>query len=275
MMKRKGFLLALVLVIVVNAIVLSGVAYNRSGTATAHLILSARELPLSWGYGSEENTGLSLRIVWNHSTDKTILTQEKLESLGFSFPETREIRSPKNTKQPLPRKAYAVLEYNGNAWVQLLKKRQDDLAKSLENAKTDQQREMLQKNYDQFEKNASRLVLVDVGVNPTSLRAQYSDTGKYLITQARVTAYAYFKGNKNNPFKYEINGAISELLPDTIYVPRQFHNLIQKPGQRRPAYYDWNYRPDNISLPQYQVTLDYGKRYEPWVESVSPGIPAP
>jgi hypothetical protein len=277
-MKRKGFLLGLALVIVVNVIVLAGVNYNRSGTPTTHITLTERELPIDWSYGTEENTGLSLRINWNqyNNTYKNILTQQKLESLGFSVPETRKIKDPDSVKQPLARKAYAVLEYDGDAWSQLLSKRQEELSKALENAKTDEQRKNLQDNYDRFERTSSRLMLVDVGQNPTALRTQYPDTGKYLITRVRVTAHAYFRGNKNNPFQYDIQGFVSEILPSTLYVPREYFSLIQRRNHRRTNYYNrYNPNANDANQPHYQVTLDYGKRYEPWVESVMPGIPAP
>ena len=91
----------------------------------------------------------------------------------------------------------------------------------------------------------------------------------------RVTAYySYLNHNKPKPDML-IQGSITQLLPDTIYVPREYHHLIQRNGPRRTTYYGWNYQTGKPNLPHYQVTLDYGKRYEPWIESVMPEIPAP
>lgn len=65
-MRRPGYLLAAALVVVVNGIVLAGVAYNRTGVPTARMVLTARELPVASSYfpHNSEDTGLSLHIRW-------------------------------------------------------------------------------------------------------------------------------------------------------------------------------------------------------------------
>lgn len=275
-MKRKGFLLALAVVLVANVFVLAGVAYNRGGAPDARLTLTARELPPAWDFGDYtdggENTGLSLRIEWQNNPDieKSILTREKLASLGFRFPPVQGKPDGKESKTLLDRKAYVVLEYNGRAWAGLLQARQVALAKLLADARNDAERQRYQKSHDHFERTASRLVLVDVGLDPAALRARYGDGGKYLIAKARVSASSYFRDVQARSTEHEVQGHISELLPDTVYVPRQFHGLIQQPGKPRPRF-GWQYDPDSTVLPDYQVTLAYGQRHEPWVEAVTAG----
>jgi hypothetical protein len=263
-------------VLAVNVFVLAGVAYNRSGTPTARMVLTARELPLAWGNGeygeSGENTGVSLRLDWNNrsDTEKSILSREELESVGFRFPPAGETWDMQHRKSFLDRKAYAVFEYNGEAWAALLKARQASLAKSLADAKNDAQRQRSQQSYDHFEKTASRLVLVGIGLDPAALRGRYPDGGKYLIAKVKVAAYLFIPDRQYRPQDYEIHGRLAALLPDALYVPRQFHALIEKPGAKVVSW-RWKYDVDASEVPPYQVTLAYGQRYEPWVEEVAAG----
>jgi hypothetical protein len=88
-MKRPGLWLGLALILVTNAFVLTGVAYNHSTEPEAVIQLTERELDLS--YSVEENTGISLRLEWHQPGSGTYarvevpgwLDQAKLESLGF------------------------------------------------------------------------------------------------------------------------------------------------------------------------------------------------
>ena len=53
------------LIVVVNAIVLGGVAYNRSSEPESALRLSERELAAPMrGYGNKENSGIALALNW-------------------------------------------------------------------------------------------------------------------------------------------------------------------------------------------------------------------
>ena len=273
-MKRKGMWLALAVVLAANGVVLAGVSYNRSGTPDARLVLTSRELPVSWGFNGpgsgSENSGLSLRIDWTSHLEgeKHILTREKMESLGFHFPPESQYVDWAHHKKPLDRMAYAVFEYMGAAWDQVLKAKQAELEKNLAKAVTDTMRKNLQQNYEQFEKASSRLVLVDIGADPAQLRSRYADRSKYLIAKVKVSVYYYNFGVG----KEELQANITTLLPDEVYVPRQYHDLIRKPGQDRS--WGWKYQPGLGEVPPYQVVLAYGRRLEPWVESVS-AKPAP
>ena len=230
-MKNKIYLLGIALVLAINLIVLSSVAYNRSGSPHARLTLTARELPIAWHYGfGSENTGLSLRIRWSEGAGRAraILDRTKLESLGFDFYRAVENTGLDHHKTLLPREAYAVLEYGGDAWKQLLRSRQEKLSADLAKAGSDAQRERLKQSYERFEKTASRLVLVDVGPDRAVLRTRYPDGSRYIVAKARVSAYVYAPGPRRNPSSHRIIGAVSELLPDTVYVPRKFHAVLQK-----------------------------------------------
>jgi hypothetical protein len=269
-MKHKRFLLGIGLVVAANLIVLGTVAYNRTGSPDARLTLTARELPVAWHYGfGSENTGLSLRIRWSQEqgTVRAILDRKKLESLGFDFSRALQNTDMDHYKTLLPRKAYAVLEYEGPAWRRLLKSRQEKLTADLAKVGSDTQRERLKQSYERFAKTASRLVLVDVGPDCAALRTRYPDRNRYIVAKARVSAYAYVRGAGSNPPGYRIVGAVTELLPDTLYVPRKFHRVLREsaPALFRPRR---AYRPGRIEPPAYQVTLAYGRGDEPWIEKV-------
>jgi hypothetical protein len=273
-MKRKGFLLALGLVLATNLVVFAGVAYNRGGTPDARLTLTARELPLAWTFGehpdSSENTGLSLQISWqrNGEAEAKLLTRAKLEALGFEFP-AGDKPDWAHHKDLLDRKAYVVLEYDGEAWTALLKQRAAALAEAQAKAKDDVARQHRQREHEHFANTASRLVPVDAGLDAATLRARYADGAKYLIAKARIAAYPSYRDPQRPSDEYDIHGRVAELLPDTLYVPRQFHALVQQPGQARPGF-GWQADPDYATpLPDYQITLAYGRRHEPWIEAVA------
>ena len=66
----------------------------------------------------------------------------------------------------------------------------------------------------------------------------------------------------------EIHAQIAGLLPNTLYVPRQYHALIQQAQQERRLFNQKN-DPSQLDMPGYKITLAYGQRDEPWIEAVA------
>lgn len=271
-MRPRRYLLSVALVLAANLVVLGGVAYNRSGSPHARLVMTARELPIAWHYGvGGENTGLSLRIRWTEGADgaHTILDRKELESLGFDVSGALKNTDWDRYKTLLPREAYVVLEYDGDAWQRLLRSRQETLTAELAKARNDAQREQLKQSYERFEKTASRLVLVDVGADPAALRKRYPDGRQYIVTRATVSAHVSVPGTRDDHGSgSRVIGTVSRLLPDTVYVPRKFHDVLRK-SDPESFRLRWAYRPDRLETPVYQVTLAYGRRDEPWIEHVA------
>lgn len=268
-MKRKGYLIALALVLAVNAVVLAGVAYNRSGTPKERMVLTARELHLSSSYVSQsENTGLSLSFVWHADPDnyKQLLTREKLEAIGYRLPSSSQ-HDEYGRKDLLDRKAYVVLEYNGAAWEAYLQKYRDKHAAKLAEARTEKQRKGQLQFQENFEKNASRLVLVDIGPDAAALRTRYPDSSKYLITRALIYAHLYKDKEAGNKVD-EIRAHATRLLPNAVNVPRQYHAVIEKAAQKSREF-NQKYDPNYPEIPDYKITLVYGQRNEPWIEAVA------
>ena len=127
-MKKYGLFPTLVLIILTNAIVLAGVAYNRSGEPDAMVQLSERELQWqkNWERSGKEDSGLYLTLQWSMTgyyeygreyREDSWLNQQKLAELGFdtSFP-LNDKRSSSYYNRQLSRQAYVVLEFNGLAY---------------------------------------------------------------------------------------------------------------------------------------------------------------
>lgn len=239
-MKRPALWLAILLVLVTDAIVLLGVWRNRSGAPGTMIELTERELPLD--SPGEENTGVSLRLSWNGSWSFGMAGNEwfdraKLAEVGFDTSlaptdSSAEIRY----RHVLPREALVALEYDGEAWQRWLA------------------REKAAANLPSYTPpSTSHLVAVDVGLDAARLRERYRDRKKYLIVRAvvRLVRMQKWDPQERKPAgPFLLQGTVSEILPGAIHVPLPLADVLGK----RPKH--------------YTVGLAYGKRFEPWVVSV-------
>lgn len=74
------------LVVLTNAIVLIGIAYNRGGEPEAEITLTEREVPLSYeAFQSDENTELALRLHWQSPAHRwqALMFESRLEPDWF------------------------------------------------------------------------------------------------------------------------------------------------------------------------------------------------
>ena len=266
--------------IAVNALVLTGVWYNRSGMPDAAVELTERELILN--RIDKENSGVSLHLDWRQYDDRELdwFGRVKLASLGFdcSTPAGAADAEMRYGKA-LPRKSYVVLEFEGKAWetwqsreVKRFEEMEAKIArgelarKELINAKKRFAWELVA---------ASRLFAVDAGNDPKRLRGIYPDRRRFIITPARVRLHyhraVHDKGKLVETAR--LSGGIEEVLTDTVQVPREKQGLLRplgvKDGYWRPNIYveETNEKP---LPPRYKVVLNYGRRHEPWVASVAP-----
>lgn len=221
------------LIVATNAVVLAGVAYNRSGEPQAVLPLTERELsfPFAWGL-EKENSGISLRLDWRMDGDW--LNRAKLASLGFDVSEPALIRG----RQP-PRDALLVLELDGQAY-------RAALAEAEQRAKLKPEEWNLRALRAEQEKN-SRLFVVDVGLDAAALRTKYPNRTQYAIVRGRV-APAHRSIKDAGP----VTGRVDEVNIVSLHVPVGMHAVV---------------RPDTA----YRATLAFGKRLEPWLKEASAG----
>ena len=104
----------------------------------------------------------------------------------------------------------------------------------------------------------SRLMAVDVGLDPMALRGQYPDRSRYLILPAnfRPDFIPSVRDSAGTVTKQaRIAGRISQILPGTLVVPMPFRDSLLGLGAGAPD-----------STTHYEFTMKVGKRLEAWVE---------
>ncbi|MGH7164244.1 MAG: DUF4824 family protein [Nitrospiraceae bacterium] len=268
---------AMALMVATNAVVLGGVVYNRSGEPEATVTLTEREIPLA--YAIEENSGLELHLDWRLYRRGSSFPwdprpgwfhREKLEAVGYDC--SRPLTDPSARlayEKALPRQAFAVLEYEGEAWRAAITEAEHDRARVA--AQIGRQEATLkdlkevEKDLDHLRRTSTRLAAVDVGLDPVALRSHYPDRGKYLIVQAEVRLTVVEAHEEKHGVRHpaSLRGVISAILVDHIAVPRELHSALGfvRQGQRSFS---------GHHEPRYRATVNYGRRYEPWVETIQP-----
>ncbi|NIP73959.1 MAG: DUF4824 family protein, partial [Gammaproteobacteria bacterium] len=211
-MRRMGLAGAFALVVLVNGAVLAGVAWNRSGTPDATLPLTERELRVHYNtFRNRENSGVALSLITTRTTrSPQWLGEAKLRQLGFEPQRLRDGGS-EYRKSPLPRRAFVVLEHDGPAWAALLKAKEREVAQlpaRIEaGERTERHLEQARQALERMRESASRLVPVDVGIDPEALRNQYSDRRRYAVMAAEIR------------MGYGGRGSIGRILSGPIHVP--------------------------------------------------------
>ena len=234
---KRSYTLAagIALIVATNAVVLAGVAYNRSGTPESVLRLTERELsfPYSWGF-EEENSGIALRLNWRVRNDW--LDRPKLASLGFDVSEPALIRG-----RQLPRDAYLVIELDGPAY-------QAQLAEAEALARRKPEEWPLRALRNEKERN-SRLFVVDADLDPEALRKKYPERSQYAVVTGSV-AVPHRSIHDAGP----VLGSVADVNIVGVHVPVQFHGVIRKDAA-------------------YLATVAFGRRLEPWLTGATARTP--
>ncbi len=260
------FILSFVILVAINALVLTGVAHNRAGEPEAAVELSQRELSVSFSKWYE-NSGLSLHLRWRaldrehhsyysyYSHTPEWFDENKLRALGFDLPPdpSRYFR-----RKTLPRKAFIVLQLGGAPHEISIKRgreRLSELREEFQNQPDNQdikrKYETARKRFDEMRQEATRLFAVDAGLDPETLRTRYPDHSRYIIAPGIVTISSHYEKNHNTKWI----GRISRLSVQSIHVPHRFRRFFQ------------TLQPSPREAP-YRVTIAYGNRHEPWIVSV-------
>ena len=283
MMNHRVFWMA-GFVLMINAIILGGVLYNRSSGMQPAISLTERELPIS--YSSEENTGLSLQFRWHQPNRREDEQEEgaawfdkaKLEAVGYDCHVGLDDPSADiYYRKALPRRAYVVFEYDGSGWSKQLNHWQNYIVATADQIsqgkRTPQVLRAAQNEFERMRKAGSRLVPVDVGSDPVQLRQQYSDATRYLIMPALV-GLQFVSGTTRSGMKGAqtpyLRGVVLHPLIQEIHVPVEQRSLldeIRREDQQRgsPRGID---RSNSIREPRYSVSVVNGKRYEPWIVKI-------
>lgn len=269
------------LILISNAVVLIGAAYNRSAPPDSVLRLTQREVRPSYrAWGIRENSGLALTVQWRVPTqdraDPSLpmvtygpyggsvawLDQAKLRELGFDVSQPVDTdRKSSSYARELPRGVFLVLELDGAAYQGSLRTlreyaaRQEGLRTANPGKKEFEDRARHGNDLLQREEHTnSRLFVIDAGLDAAALRAKYPASSRYAIVRGRVRPYLGWDNKKP-----ELTGFVSDLSIDEINVPSAFRSQFAdaRDGYTMPA------------ASPYAVTVAFGKRLEPWIVDVA------
>lgn len=268
-MKNRHLQMALALVVLINILVLAGVAYNRSNEPEASLVLTERELGYYRSYRDDENSGMSLSLDWNryYGIDEWF-DEGKLATVGFDLEHLRQNGADWSFYQrQLPRKAYVVLELEGEAWSSWVNDQDAEISRiqklELNEELTAEDRMRQISRVREKIQSTSRLFAMDIDSDPERLRQRYPDRTRYAVVSAEVRV-----GYERNDDDLKLYGRISQLLVDNLHVPLDGQTpLLGLPAREYLSSYD---APTEVRewYPRYTVTVNWGQRYEPWVEAI-------
>ena len=290
-MKKYGLISVIALIVLTNVIVLAGVAYNRSGEPDATVQLTEREL--HWQYHSgitnKEDTGLYLILKWSmpgfqsnrwdYTPTKNWINIEKLKEMGFdtSF-SLEDNKASRYYSHQLPRQAYVVLEFNGDAyqeWLGDAQKRIEEIKQELTEEKKEKKKKILENDMRHVQQDLiirSHLFAVDGGRDPELLRKTYSDKSKYIIASAVFDISMNYAPRKEEDPKTTktpyLSGWIRNLSIPVIHVTSDYRSFFISDIKTGTKIYLPKDKPLSDLESRYQVTLNYGQRYEPWIADV-------
>jgi len=275
---RKLMLTCVLLLLLTNIVVLAGVAYNRSGEPLFSLELTERELPINQSFSSkDENSGTTLSLLWQiHDPDKEPqyrsttygspdwLDHEKLTELGFDM---KKIKSDKDKYRQrtshLATKVILALEYQGGSYDRAMAradKKANELRQELANDPDDKALLNALSKYEltltRLKVSRTRLYVVDAGLDKQALMQKYSDQNNILLVRGEIGLH--WTDNV-------VSGRIRQLYIQKVHVPLPLSAQLTT----------WTYEETNANYrnrsipPRYKVRLNIGKRWEPWIESVT------
>lgn len=272
------------LILLANAVALTGVFLNRSGEPESRLVLSQRELSVPWDWrGSKENSGLALGLNWRVGSAESSgdyyggysfsggtpdwLDEARMAALGF---DTKGWALDNGTRRrferSLPRDVLLVLELAGPSWQQALARARENAARHeaarLANADSKEfiaKAKFAQEQLEREEVLGSRLFAIDAGLDRAALRAKYPDRSRFLILKATVRPQLVTVDKVRR-----VGGYVSGIGVRQINVPFE-----QRPALE-PALRNRHRTPKEPGIP-FEATIAFGQRLEPWLESVRVG----
>lgn len=269
------------LVLLVNIVVLAGVAWNRSGEPEATLRLSERELDLpSLWRDSGEDSGLALSLSWRvvpelHDSEKESpyphgaysqtrwLNAERLARLGFDVSDRPDADSPRSYRGSA-REVWLALELDGPAHARsvahaagLLAEANTKLAEHPDDREHQQRVRDAAQHHEQVRDEWSRLIAIDADLDPDALRARHSDRQQVAVMHGRVRAI-WDQPHQQPADRGRWRGYIEAISIDSIHVPLAMRESFEPLLAKRAA----------EQRNRFSVTLAYGKRREPWIAEV-------
>jgi hypothetical protein len=270
--RARALLVAVVLIVVTNAVVLAGVAYNRSGEPEAVLRLSERELQLrNWNWPSNENSSIDLDLSWRIAQpDRQAadyfygglhwLQPAQLRELGFHIADNLESDEAwqRVSRQP-SRRVWLVLEFDGPAYRASVERaakrleRETALAQANPGNNEFQQRQIARrKELEREQRFASRLFIIDAALDEDALRVRYPDRQHYVIVRGRLDLMIEGEARNRRPV-----AQVADIDVDAIRVPYTYRHIVEPYIGTGAGYDDWE--------PRFAATVHFGRRFEPWI----------
>lgn len=261
------------LILLVNAVALGGVAWNRSGEPDSRSRLSQRELLRNTDW-HQENSGLSLRLQWRFPSEEESATPRnrawapridaaQMAELGFRMPEQVDDESARQFDRQQSRAALLVLELDGPLYqreLQLARKKLAEMRQAANAAPGNKdlayELKYSQSALESEEKHASRLLLKDVGLDLQTLRARYPDRQRYLIVHGRVRPISLL-----HEHIWTLGGTASALGIDSLNVPHRWRERLDQITAQPHRAADERAQP-------FTAEVAFGRRLEPWIERI-------
>lgn len=250
-MKQSAWL-ALGVVLLSNAVALGGVWYNRSGEPEAQLLLSERELQRVYGgwLRDEDDGVLRLQLSWQRPGDAwqlPWLDEAKLRELGYATTDDSALN-----RQPA-HEVWLVLELDGAPYRSQVEQARHALVAAEHELQAKPESEVLRQERDDRQRRlqfatqrASRLMLVDAGVDEQVLRQRWPDRQRQVLLAGTIEPYRH--GAEAG------YGATIRLQNDRLSLPYAYRELARGWG-----------RSDEQAGFKVQVEVAFGRRHEPWV----------
>lgn len=261
------------LILAVNAFVLGGVAWNRSGEPDSLLTLSQRELQLPYESAmSGDSSGLSLVLLWRvpavprddgfydspmgtYGGSPVWLDADKLRTLGFDLP-----RDIDDRYRPAAREVFVVLELAGPAHAAALEQAQrrvERLEQTSSAADDPKVHELAvkaaQDNLKNEQQRHSRLFAIDAGADADALRARHADRSHHLIVRGMVRPSV---GQVRD--QVIVSGWLDSLSIRRMSVPHPLRGRVLG-LDRSTASHD---------ATVFEADVAWGRRHEPWVMAI-------
>jgi len=164
----------------------------------------------------------------------------------------------------LPRQVLLVLELKGPAWQQAVIRARENAARQTAAAAANpgseqfaKQAEAGRKRLALEETHASRLFVIDAGLDADALRRRYPDRSRHLIVRGSVRP-----AERGRDGDHHLAGHVSQIAIAQVNVPFALRPVLEPlRNAPRPV-------PDQ-QAPRYEVQLAIGQRLEPWIERVT------
>lgn len=269
---------SVVLLLLTNVVVLSGVAYNRAGDPLASIELTERELPVrQLRTGGDEDSGTALSLRWKipyppelpeflymNPSSPEWLDEAKLTELGFNLEKLKREKENWYKWPSMRTEVVLVLEYQGDAYQHALaitERTVNQLREKLMSEPDDQKQSNKLERYEdhlrELKISQTRLYVIDAGLDEQILVKKYVGKKQYLFVRGEISVW----WNKDR-----IVGQIRRLYIDQLHVPLPYSQQLAA-LTKGENYYN---RGTQSIPPRYHVQLRLGKRLEPWIVSVGP-----